>query len=216
MAPRLMLENATGRAWDDLGDSELEIVELGGRSRRRRPFAGPALGQAGDVFGFLFNILSEGVGLLAKIVAVPMDLVGQAASTVIDGLAAAVGQIPLVGEVLAQVLIVAKVIINAALKIPETLLKAVSNIFGAFAKLSSGQQTSLSKTAMGKLMALATSRGLEKQARTALSQNAPVVQGQTIQPPAQTMDEQPGYLKVLAGIGFPAALAGGVALLGRA
>ena len=218
MAPRLMLENAGALGDDSLGEFDLELVELGGRSRRRRrSFSGPhQLGQLGDVFGFLFGLLSSGVGLLAKIIGTPLDFVGQAASAVIDGLAGLVGQIPWVGDILAQVLVVGKVIINAALHVPETLLKALSNVIGAFAKLPEKQQKALGEGAVSKLMGLAKSRGLEKEARQALTENAPVVGGQTVPPAPATIEEQPAYLKVLAGIGFPAVVAGGAALLTRA
>jgi hypothetical protein len=209
MAPRLILENTLG------GEEELdglELLELGGAPRRRGPRA--ELGQLGDVLGFFFNLLSDGVGLLAKIVGAPLDVIGSAATAVIDAMAGLVGKIPWVGDLLAQVLVVGKVIINAVLKIPETLLKALSNIIGSFAKLPADKQKSLTEGAVGKLVGLAKQRGLERQARQAFDQNPPTAGGADVLPPPRTVGGQPAYLRVLAGVGIPAALAGAVAVLG--
>lgn len=129
----------------------IELIELGNSVPRvekpynfdpgRRPFMssryprasrGPELGQ----LDFLTNIGSFIVGAfefvfktLADLVNVPLDLASQGAGVLFDGVAGLLKNIPSLGPICSELLLLAKAVIQWGLKVPGLLLSGVVNVF---------------------------------------------------------------------------------------
>jgi len=179
------------------------MLELG-RTRRMGQF------DVGGILGDLFGLMSEGVGVLAKIVGTPLDLVGDGATALIGGLGNLVGSVPVVGDALGTVLTIGKVLLNAGLKLPETVLRAFSNVLGVFASLPKDKQKSLMSAAVSKIVAFGKERGREDEVRQVLRDNAPTAGGSTMGPSSAGA---PGWATAAAGIGIPVLAVAGVAAL---
>jgi hypothetical protein len=219
--PELVWENGSGGA--HLGDAPrrggFDVLELG-----RGPGVAPArpgrkLGQDGptiptvetrfDLAGGLMGLLSDGISGLATIIGAPLGVVGDAASFVIDGIAGLVGKVPVVGELVGTVLLVGKTLLNAGLRLPETVLKAFANVLGSFSKLSPDQQKKVSEAAVSKVTEWGRERGREEDVKAMLERNAPVAGGAS----SANGGGLPGWATAAIATAAAGVAAGGVALL---
>ena len=127
-------------------------IEASGRQRTRPR----QLGALPNVFGFFFGVVGEGVskitGVLSDILALPVDLISKGVGEVLGGFASIVGQIPVIGEIAATILLAANSIIQAALDLPEQILKVIGNLGLAFKTLDPKDQSALTQTAMSLLI----------------------------------------------------------------
>jgi len=112
-----------------------------------------ALGILGDAINYFFTFVGNGIqsvtNLLGGILEVPLSLIGSGANTVITAFAGIVGEIPIIGEIVAAILLAANAVLQQALKLPGQLLEMVGNLGKAFASLSPEQKekaASLAKT----------------------------------------------------------------------
>lgn len=199
-----------GLLWEEsedegrLGAARVEVLELG-RARRA------AVGQLGGALDFLSGLFKDIFGFLATAIGTPLDLVGQGASLVIDTISGQIARIPLIGELVAQVLTIGRVVINAGLHLPETLLRGISNLFGSFAKLPEGKQKELTEKAVGQVMQFAKDQGKEREVGQLIRENPPTVGGQPVAGAAA--GGTPALARAAVGLGVPAALAAGAALV---
>jgi hypothetical protein len=83
-----------------------------------------------DIGSFLAGLFEGLFGVLADIVSVPLDLASQGIGVLFDGLAGILANVPIVGELAAQVLILGKSVIQWGLSVPGLLLEGIGNIFG--------------------------------------------------------------------------------------
>lgn len=189
------------------GPGGFDILELGRAMGQDGPMIPPPA-TGFDLAGGLMGLLSDGISGLGTIIGAPLGVVGDAASWVIDGIAGLVGKIPVVGELVGTVLLVGKTLLNAGLSLPETVLKAFANVLGSFSKLSPEQQSKVSEAAVSKLTSWGKERGQEDDVRTMLERNAPLAGGASSAGKAT-----PDWATVAVGVGVPAALTAGAALV---
>ncbi len=127
----------------------IELIELGksdrdrstGRPVLRRPFLGSsrpilenriqlgALDFVGDIGSFLtaeFEALFE---TLASIVDIPLDIASSGAGLLFDGLVSLLVNVPILGVVAAEVLLLGKAVLQWGLSIPGLVLEDIGNIF---------------------------------------------------------------------------------------
>lgn len=203
-----------GLLWEEsedegrLGAVRVEVLELG----RARSQVLPMGDIFADVGGFLLEIMKTVIDLLATVIGTPLDLVAQGASFVIDKVSWAFQQIPGVGDFIAQILTVGKVIINAGLHLPENLLRAFSNLLGSFTKLPEKDQKAMTEKAVGQVMQFAKGAGKEKEVGEFIRENPPTVSGQPVGD-AQAGGGTPQLATAAVGIGVPALLTVGAALI---
>lgn len=100
-------------------------------ANRARPSMGISLAEIGS---FLLDMLSKGIGVIADIVKVPLGLLTEGVGVVFTSVAAVISEIPVLGELVAQVLLAANAVIGFALAAPGKLLEGVSNVFGNLAR----------------------------------------------------------------------------------
>jgi hypothetical protein len=125
----------------------IELIELGAARKAldptRRPFlasrfprpygTGATLGQLDflrTVGSFLTGAFEFLFKNLAKLVSVPLDLASKGIGVLFDGLAGFLRNIPIVGVLAAELLLVGKAVIQFGLSVPGLLLKGIGNIFG--------------------------------------------------------------------------------------
>lgn len=125
----------------------IELIELGSARRAldpaRRPFlssrypkangASPVLGQMdflASVGSFLAGAFEFLFKTLADLISVPLDLASKGIGVLFDGLAGFLRNIPIVGVLAAELLMVGKAVIQFGLSIPGLLLNGIGNIFG--------------------------------------------------------------------------------------
>lgn len=202
-----------GLLWEEseddgrLGATRVEVLELG----RAQSTAVP-MGQLGGAIEFLAGIFKDVIDFLATAIGTPLDLVAQGASFVIDKVSWAISQIPGVGDLVAQILTVGKVIITAGLHLPENLLKAFSNLLGSFTKLPEKEQKSLTEKAVGQVMQFAKANGKEKEVGQLIRENPPTVGGSPVGD-AAAGGGTPSLATAAVGIGVPAVLTVGAAMI---
>lgn len=123
----------------------IELIELGRPAPRphpglRRPFLasrGARLGQfdfLADIGSFLAGAFEFLFKTLADIVSVPLDLASQGVGVLFDGLAGFLANIPILGELASQLLLVGKAVIQWGLSVPGLLLEGIGNVFGEVKK----------------------------------------------------------------------------------
>lgn len=125
----------------------IELIELGSARKSldpsHRPFlaaryprphgSGPALGQLdflASVGSFLAGAFEFLFKSLATLISVPLDLASQGVGVLFDGLAGFLRNIPIVGVLASELLLVGKAVIQFGLSVPGLLLKGIGNIFG--------------------------------------------------------------------------------------
>lgn len=126
----------------------IELVELGRRSRQE--IFPPGMGQVGDiaagvigagaggpiggVSGFFSNVLSAGLGTLADVVKAPFSALSQGLGTVFTELAGILRNIPILGDIVAALLLVVNAAIQLVLSIPGFIMDQMKNLFGGLSK----------------------------------------------------------------------------------
>jgi hypothetical protein len=129
----------------------IELIELGSARRAltssNRPFLaaryprphgpGPALGQLdflASVGSFLSGAFEFLFKNLATLVNVPLDLASKGVGVLFDGLAGFLSNIPVIGVLASELLLVGKAVIQFGLSVPGLLLKGIGNVFGEVKK----------------------------------------------------------------------------------
>jgi hypothetical protein len=123
-----------------------ELIELGRPGARapvlrrpfitgrvRRPFLG-ILDILGSVAGFLANGLAFALNTLGDIVNVPLRILSQGVDIAFNAIAGILGSIPVVGELLAQIVLLGGALVKFGLSIPGLLLHGLRNVLGGVAK----------------------------------------------------------------------------------
>lgn len=82
-----------------------------------------------DVGSFLAGMFSTIFHALGTIVNIPLDLASKGLGYLFDGIAKVIGQIPIIGELLAGIVLVGKTIIQWVLKVPGMILNGIGNLF---------------------------------------------------------------------------------------
>lgn len=139
----------------------IELIELG-RSRStptlRRPFLanGPAPRLAGpsldglnfaSIGSFLTGAFEFLFKTLADVISVPLDLLSKGTGLLFDGLAGMLVNVPIIGVLASQVLLLTKSLIQWGLSLPGLLLDGLGNIFGEIKKAIDATQTPEKKKA---------------------------------------------------------------------
>lgn len=138
-----------------------ELLELGrcdsGSNSGRRPFLSgrarrmPILSQAEwtseqvyflDLLGGIAGFLAEGLSLaftwIGNLIDVPLQILAQGVDIAFNGVAGLLGQIPILGPLLSQVMVLGGALIKFGLSIPGLVLKGLGNVLGGFAKALKG------------------------------------------------------------------------------
>jgi len=136
-------------------EGALELLELG--SARRQELFGNRLGLSfPNIFGYFFGFVGETMtkltGALSTIIKIPLDLISSGVGEVITAFAGIVGEIPIIGEIAAAVLLAVNAIVQAVLDLPEEILKWAGNLGMAFKTLSPQQQASFTSAAIALLV----------------------------------------------------------------
>lgn len=134
-----------------------ELLELGSSQkllvRERRPYLSgrrPMISQSqnvyfldaiGSIAGYLAEGLSFTLNTLGDIVDIPMGILSQGVDITFNGVAGLIGNIPLFGEVLAQILLLGGALIKLGLSIPGLVLHGLGNILGGIAKALQSKNT---------------------------------------------------------------------------
>lgn len=212
----------------------IELIELGAPRRvptTRRPFlsnrmSGPRLGIdfLADIGSFLTGTFEFLFKTLASVVNVPLDLASQGTGLLFDGLAGLLVNVPILGVLASQVLLLTKSIIQWGLSVPGLLLGGLGNIFGDIKKAidstkTPDQKKSDEQQAKDKILESAQKKGgdpLKNAVSQALAGQAP--SGATNVPPQQPIPAGAEGLGIsgpdlnqILGIGLP--VAGGLALV---
>ncbi len=123
----------------------IELIELGRTHSNstapilRRPFlsnpkpmlSGPQLGlDFASIGSFLTGAFEFLFNTLADVVNVPLDIASSGVGLLFDGLAGILVNVPIIGVLASQVLLLAKSVIQWGLSVPGLLLEGVGNIFG--------------------------------------------------------------------------------------
>lgn len=99
----------------------------------RGPFlanrARPRMGDPAGVGSFLLGLVSDGVGVIADIVRVPADLLTRGVGAVSERVAGVIWEIPVLGELVAQILLAINAVTAFALPVPTGLLSGIANVF---------------------------------------------------------------------------------------
>lgn len=126
----------------------VELVELGSV----RPKMGGILdglgGLLGEVTGFFGNVVGTGLGFLSDALAVPLNFLKEGIGSAFTGLAGILKQIPVIGEIVAGLILVVNAAVQFVLELPGLILGQLSKVLlnlkdgfgGAFSK---DQQSSL-------------------------------------------------------------------------
>ena len=129
-----------------------ELLELGnirkGPVRTNRPYlagrkpmlANPTLGGIDilSILGTVAQYLAQGLGFalntIGSIVEIPLDILGQGVDIAFNGIAGGLRYIPVLGDLLAEIVLVGGAIIKFALTIPGLLLHEFGNILEGIGK----------------------------------------------------------------------------------
>lgn len=134
------------------------------------------LGILGDVVNYFFTFVGKGLssvtGALSQILSVPVSLIGTGVGTILTTFAGIVGQVPILGELTAAIILAANSIIQAAIQLPGQILEMIGNLGKAFATLSPDQQKSFTSLAMKELISSSPSE-IKDQVSSAVETAAP-------------------------------------------
>jgi len=200
----------------------IELIELGSARRAltssNRPFLaaryprphgpGPTLGQLdflASVGSFLAGAFEFLFKNLASLINVPLDLASKGVGVLFDGLAGFLKNIPIIGVLASELLLVGKAVIQFGLSVPGLLLKGIGNVFGEVKKAldvtkTADQKKADEKKANENILNKAQQKGgdpLKNAVQQALQGNPPT---NTTPPPANNQ-LPPGVQEVGAGIG---------------
>jgi len=151
----------------------IELIELGSPiprverpyivDPRRRPFLSsryPRARSSGPMLGILDFLASVGSFLagafeflfknLAALISVPLDLASRGIGVLFDGLAGFLVNIPIVGVLASELLLVGKAVIQFGLSVPGLLLNGIGNIFGEVKNALDATKTPAQKAADSK------------------------------------------------------------------
>ncbi len=130
-----------------------ELIELGRDGalvlRERRPFlAGrsrsPELGildMLGDVAGFFADALAFTFNTLGDLIGVPLGILAQGVDVTFNGVAGLLKNIPILGDLLAQVLVLGGSLIKFGLSIPGLALHGLGNVMAGIGKALKGENS---------------------------------------------------------------------------
>lgn len=167
-----------------------ELLELGRRGATfggpRSPFLAnrrPSLGASGssahlgdlvdmvkDVAGLITGALGFALTTLGDLISIPLDLLSQGVDVVFNGVADLIGQVPIVGELLAQILLLGNTVIKFALSVPGLLLHGLGNIM-----------TGISKALLAKSTASDNEKNQDKAKQNIIGQAPPNLKSQISQ-----------------------------------
>lgn len=113
------------------------------------PFLGnrrPALAQEsvfildvlGSVAGFIADGLSFALHTLGSLVDLPLNILAQGVDIAFNGVAGILREVPIIGDILAQILVMGGSLIKFGLSIPGLMLHGLGNILGGIAKALKG------------------------------------------------------------------------------
>lgn len=202
----------------------IELIELGSARRAldsgHRPFlaaryprphgSGPALGQldflasVGSFFAGAFEFLFKN---LASLINVPLDLASKGIGVLFDGLAGFLRNIPIIGVLASELLLVGKAVIQFGLSVPGLLLKGIGNVFGEVkgaldAVKSASEKKADEKAAEKNILDKAQKKGgdqLKNAVQDALLGKSP----SNTTPPPSNNPLPPGVSDVGLGLGSP-------------
>jgi len=95
----------------------------------------------GSVAGFLADGLSFAFTTLGDLIDIPLQILSQGVDIAFNGIAGLLQQIPIVGDLLAQIVVLGGSLIKFALSIPGLVLRGLGNILGGVAKALKGSGT---------------------------------------------------------------------------
>lgn len=202
----------------------IELIELGSARRAldsgHRPFLaaryprphgfGPSLGQLdflSSVGSFLSGAFEFIFKNLATLISVPLDLASKGVGVLFDGLAGFLKNIPIIGVLASELLLVGKAVIQFGLSVPGLLLKGIGNVFGEVKKAldvtkTADQKKSDEKTANQNILDKAKAKGgdpLMNAVKDALIGKPP----SNTTPPPSNNPLPPGVADVGLGLGSP-------------
>jgi len=202
----------------------IELIELGSARRAltssNRPFLaaryprphgpGPTLGQLdflASVGSFLAGAFEFLFKNLASLINVPLDLASKGVGVLFDGLAGFLKNIPIIGVLASELLLVGKAVIQFGLSVPGLLLKGIGNVFGEVKKAldvtkTPDQKKADEKKANENILNKAQQKGgdpLKNAVQQALQGQAP----SNTTPPPQNNQLPPGVQDVGANLAGP-------------
>lgn len=142
----------------------------------RRPFSmgdarlGDLLDIVKDVGGIITGALGFALTTLGDLVSIPLDLLSQGVDLVFTNVAGLLSSIPIVGELLAQILLLGNVAIKFVLSVPGILLHGLGNIM-----------TGISKALLEKNTAAQNQQNTDKAKQDIISKAPPNLQSQVSQ-----------------------------------
>jgi len=204
-----------------------ELIELGDSCGTppsgRRPFLSdrrPRLGQLdilGSVGSFLSGSLEFSMTALADVVNLPLGLLSRGADALFTSLEAVLTEVPVIGVLASQILVVGNAILQFALSAPGKLLEGIADVFGSIkraldARFSDSEQEDQRREAADKVVERAP-EALRGAVRDVLGGTPP----REAEAPAEEASGEAAAAEAPAGGGIPTwvpiAAAGAVALL---
>lgn len=91
-----------------------------------------------DVAGYVADGLGFALNTLGDLVNIPLNILSSGVDVVFNGLAGLVGQVPILGDFLAQILVLGGSLVKFGLSIPGMLLHGLGNILGGIGKTLHG------------------------------------------------------------------------------
>lgn len=203
----LELGNGTRLGEREIAAATRSISMAAGRMR--------TLGQDEEKPGIIQTLLGfvgDGIGLLGEGVGFPLGLIATGADFVINAIADVAREVPLVGTLIAEILVGANTIIGFGLKLPSEILGVISSLLTAFRKLPEDKQKELEKKAEDKIVEKARETGQQGDVEKVLKSQE---DKETKTQENKTVNTALGIgIPVLAGAGLGTALAGPVGLGG--
>lgn len=96
----------------------------------------------GSVAGFIADGLSFALNTLGSLVDLPLNILAQGVDIVFNGIGGLLKEVPIIGDLLAQILVMGGSLIKFGLSIPGLLLHGLGNILGGIAKALKGENSS--------------------------------------------------------------------------
>jgi len=193
-----------------MADCVIEMGRIGSRTitiqesnlTRQRELFNHALGQLQQlgqdpvpgtstpgIFQTLLGFLGSGLGVLGDVVGFPLNLIGTGGDFIIRTLADLAKNVPIVGELISDILLAGNTLLQAGLSLPGATLAMLGNLLKSFSGLPKDEQDSLQKKSMEKIQAKANEAGQGEDLKK--------IQGM------QVAGAMPPALKVAAGVAAP-------------
>jgi hypothetical protein len=131
-----------------------ELVELGrarnAEAQGRRPFfqsrlSGRAMGDILDVVKSVGGFISSGLGFalntLGDLLDVPLGILSQGVDITFNGVVGLLENIPIIGDLLAEIMVLGGAVIKFALSVPGLVLHGVGNILSGIGKALSAKNS---------------------------------------------------------------------------